>query len=202
VPEANEPKGVRVSDVVEEMSGPEPELEIPDPKAVVIAGIKVRIPPLSLLTIKSLSKAAREVVTRIVERAVALGGSDVFPYTEVARFVFDEIVEHDDVPQFLAELSGLDIETIEEAELSEVVTFLRTWIEAADVEGLARNFTQTARECKKAWGLLSEKKRPSHDSPQDSSEAIPDTDSKTSGECQSENSSPSQSKPRRWKLRR
>ena len=134
MPEANEPKGVRVSDVVEEMKPRRPGLRPPKEREIYLGGKVITVRPVGFGEIARLAEPLTDVFTAWSEWA---GGEKAL--TPVA-FVRALLAKGKGLPTLIAALGGMEEDMVEAASVSEVIGYLRAWFEVNDIGRIAEDF--------------------------------------------------------------
>lgn len=167
------PPGVNLKDIAEETAYPSAKLHVPSFRKVMIAGKQVEVPGFTLRTMRAMSKATRSVLAQFIAWQAEAAQKDFMSYADLGVLACD-VLAGEEFPQFIADLSGLAVDDIIDADMREVQAFLEAWIDECGMEELVGNFTRLFNRASAAWRKISATS--SESSPPNSSTATQDTD--------------------------
>ena len=163
---------VNLKDIAEETAVPSAKLHVPSFRTVTIAGKQVRVPGFTLRTMRAMSKAARSVLGQFIAWQAESAKKDFMSYADLGVLACD-VLAGEEFPQFIADLSGLAVDDIIDADMREIQAFLEAWIDECGMEELVQNFTRLFNRAGAAWKTASGTS--SESSPPNSSTSTQDT---------------------------
>ena len=164
---------VSLKDIAEETAVPSAQLHVPSFRTVTVAGKQVQVPGFTLRTMRAMSKAARSVLGQFIAWQAESAKKDFMSYADLGVLACD-VLAGEEFPQFIADLSGLAVDDIVDADMREVQAFLEAWVDECGMEELVGNFTRLFSRASAAWKKASE--IASESSPPNSSTSTQDTD--------------------------
>ena len=166
------PIGVNLKDLAEETAYPDAQLHVPSFRKVTIAGKQVKVPGFTLRAVRAMSAVTKATLVRVVAWQAEAANKGFLSYYDLGLIACD-VMAGDDFPQFIADLSGLTVDDIVDADMREIQAFLEAWIDECGMEELVGNFTRLFNRASAAWKKVSA--TPSESSPPNSSTSTQDT---------------------------